>query len=184
MVGKETFLRRVGAVCVCACALSIVDTKAVAGSPDGSFVPAKDRAELEARLGAILKDNGVPGIGAVIADRDRIVWTAGIGLADVVAGTPATPDTLFRVPSISKTFVALAALKLAEEGRLDLDALVKSLVVLRQNPFAAAGAPELRGQGGAGVCSRRQRWRNPEGWTAQARPEAPARRLKTRGRTA
>jgi CubicO group peptidase (beta-lactamase class C family) len=113
---------------VCVCALSILDAKALAGPPDGSFVPAKDPVELKARLGKILKDNGVPGMAAVIADRDGIVWTAGIGLADVAARTPATPDTLFRVASISKTFVALAVLKLVEEGRLDLDAPVKSLV--------------------------------------------------------
>ena len=123
---KATLLRPLCAVCIGA--LSILDAKALAGPPDGSFVPAKDTAELEVRLGKILKDNNVPGMAAVIADRDGIVWTAGIGLADVAARTPATPDTLFRVASISKTFVALAVLKLTEEGRLDLDAPVKSLV--------------------------------------------------------
>jgi CubicO group peptidase (beta-lactamase class C family) len=113
---------------LCVCALALWDAKAVADPPDGSFVPAKDPSELQARLDKILQDNGVPGMAAVIADRDGIVWTAGIGLADVAARTPATPDTLFRVASISKTFVALAVLKLVEEGRLDLDAPVKSLV--------------------------------------------------------
>ena len=75
-----------------------------------------DPAELKARLGKILKDNGVPGMAAVIADRDGIAWTAGIGLADVATRMPATPDALLRVASISKTFVALAALKLNEEA--------------------------------------------------------------------
>src|SRR5688572_21328520 len=123
---RATLLRPMCALCVCA--LSILDAKALAGSPDRSFVPAKDPGELTARLGKILKDNGVPGMAAVIADRDGIVWTAGIGLADVATRTPATPETLFRVASISKTFVALAVLKLREEGRLDLDAPVESLV--------------------------------------------------------
>lgn len=113
---------------VCISALSILDAKALGGPPDASFVPAKDPAELQARLGKILADNGVPGMAAVIADRHGIVWTAGIGLADVAAGTLATPDTLFPVASISKTFVALSVLKLVEEGRLDLEAPVASLV--------------------------------------------------------
>src|SRR5262245_45315347 len=127
---KATRPRPMCAVCVGALSIlsSIPGAKALAGPPDGAFVPAKDTAELEARLGKILKDNNVPGMAAVIADRDGIVWTAGIGLADVAARMPATPDTLFRVASISKTFVGLAVLKLTEEGRLDLDAPVKSLV--------------------------------------------------------
>src|SRR4051812_2483075 len=129
MGDKATRFRAVGAVCVCTLSiLSMLDAKALAGPPDGPFVPAKDSAELQARLGRILKDNGVPGMVAAIADRDGIVWTAGIGLADVAARTPATPDTLFRVASISKTFVALSVLKLREEGRLDLNDPVKKLV--------------------------------------------------------
>jgi CubicO group peptidase (beta-lactamase class C family) len=67
-------------------------------------------------------------MGVVIADRERIIWTAGLGVADVATGRPATPDTLFRVASISKTFVGLAVLKLVEEGRLSLDAPVRGLV--------------------------------------------------------
>ena len=55
-----------------------------------------------------------------IADRDGIVWTVGIGQADVATRRAVSPDTLFRVGSISKTFVGLAALKLVEEGRLSL----------------------------------------------------------------
>jgi CubicO group peptidase (beta-lactamase class C family) len=112
----------------CLAAALVVSGRAGAAAPEGSFVPAKDLAELQLRLGAILKDNGVPGMAVVIATRDRIIWTAGLGLADVAAAKPATPDTLFRVASISKMFVGLSALKLVEEGKLDLNAPVRSLV--------------------------------------------------------
>src|SRR5262245_49476788 len=94
----------------CLAAALVLGGNAGAAALEGSFVPAKDPAELQLRLGAILKENGVPGMAVVIATRDRIVWTAGIGLADVAAGRPATADTLFRVASISKMFVGLAAL--------------------------------------------------------------------------
>jgi CubicO group peptidase (beta-lactamase class C family) len=113
---------------VCFAAALVRGGDADAATPQGSFVPAKDLAELELRLGAILKENDVPGVAVVIATRDQIVWTAGLGLADVAAGKPATSDTLFRVASISKMFVGLAVLKLVEEGKLDLDAPVKRLV--------------------------------------------------------
>jgi CubicO group peptidase (beta-lactamase class C family) len=100
----------------------------VASAADEAVVPAADAAELERRLRGILEEHHVPGMSAVIANRDGIVWTKGIGLADTASGRPATSDTLFRVGSISKTFVGLAALKLVEDGRLRLDAPVRSLV--------------------------------------------------------
>lgn len=90
--------------------------------------PAPDLPTLQARLAKILSDTHTPGMGVVLANRDGILWTAGIGLADIAAGKPATPDTLFRIASISKMFVAFSVLKLVEEGRLSLDAPVRSLV--------------------------------------------------------
>ncbi|WP_374968170.1 serine hydrolase domain-containing protein [Terrabacter sp. BE26] len=44
------------------------------------------------------------------------------GVADVTTGSPVTPDTVFRVGSLTKTFTAVAVLQLCEQGRLDLDA--------------------------------------------------------------
>ncbi|PZO08953.1 MAG: hypothetical protein DCF27_06880 [Lysobacteraceae bacterium] len=91
-------------------------------------VAARDHIELEQRITGILEKHKVPGMSAVIVNRGGIVWTAGIGQMDVAAGTPVSSDTLFRIGSISKTFVGLAALKLVEEGRLSLDSPVRSLV--------------------------------------------------------
>lgn len=91
-------------------------------------VAASNHIELEQRITAILDKHKVPGMSAVIVNRGGIVWSAGIGQADVAAGKLVSPDTLFRVGSISKTFVGLAALKLVEEGRLSLESPVRSLV--------------------------------------------------------
>jgi CubicO group peptidase (beta-lactamase class C family) len=112
----------------CLWTLLILVSSAFAAEPKRAGVPAKDFAELQERLSEILKETNTPGIGVVMANRDGIIWTAGIGLADVSAGRPATPDTLFRIGSISKVFVSLAVLKLVEGGKLSLDATVKSLV--------------------------------------------------------
>jgi CubicO group peptidase (beta-lactamase class C family) len=89
---------------------------------------AADHTELEERISRILDEHKVPGMSVVVVERDGTVWTAGIGLADVATGRAVSPDTLFRVGSISKMFVGLAALKLVEEGRLDLQSPVHGLV--------------------------------------------------------
>ena len=71
---------------------------------------------------------GIPGISAAIATSDGVVWTGVAGLADLQTGVPVRPDMLFGIGSITKTFVAVVILQLAEEGRLDLGATAASLL--------------------------------------------------------
>src|SRR5437868_10569122 len=100
----------------------LVGPVAHAAEHGGATEPAEDLQQLELRLTRILNDTHTPGMGVVIANRDGLLWSAGLGLADIARGRPATADTLWRVASISKMFVGLAVLKLVEEGRLALDA--------------------------------------------------------------
>jgi CubicO group peptidase (beta-lactamase class C family) len=69
----------------------------------------------------VLAETRTPGMGIAIVTRDSIVWTAGIGTADVAAGRPATDTTLFRIGSTSKAFTALLVLLMEQEGRLSLE---------------------------------------------------------------
>jgi CubicO group peptidase (beta-lactamase class C family) len=71
-----------------------------------------------------LIETGVPGAGLALVRRDGVEWTGGVGYADREARTPVTAHTGFRVGSISKTFVAMALVQLAEDGFLNLDAPV------------------------------------------------------------
>jgi CubicO group peptidase (beta-lactamase class C family) len=63
----------------------------------------------------------VPGMSIAFFDHGQIVWARGYGQADVLTGRPVTPETLFQAGSISKPIAALGALKLAEQGKLNLD---------------------------------------------------------------
>jgi CubicO group peptidase (beta-lactamase class C family) len=76
--------------------------------------------ELRAQLESILSETETPGVGYALISRDGTVQAAGVGLADVASGRPATGDTLFRIGSISKMFVSMSVLALVEEGRLNL----------------------------------------------------------------
>ncbi|EWT01548.1 beta-lactamase [Intrasporangium oryzae NRRL B-24470] len=70
----------------------------------------------------------VPGLSLAVVDRDRLVFAGGFGAADLAGGRPATPSTAYLWFSLSKLVTATAALRLAEEGRLDLDAPVGTYV--------------------------------------------------------
>jgi CubicO group peptidase (beta-lactamase class C family) len=106
----------------------LVGSVARAAERGGTTEPAEDLRQLETRLTRILNDTHTPGMGVVIVNRDGVLWSAGLGLADVATGRPATPDTLWSVASISKMFVGLAVLKLVDEGRLALDTPVRDVV--------------------------------------------------------
>lgn len=71
----------------------------------------------------------------VAFDRAGIVDTQAHGLADIAAGRAVTADDPVRVASISKLVVALGAMRLVEQGVLELDADVSPLLGYRlRNP--------------------------------------------------
>ena len=84
-------------------------------------------AELQARIAEVLEETETPGVGLALVGRDEVLFSGGIGVADRETGEPVTADTVFRIGSISKSFVALAALMLVEEGLLDLDTPLREL---------------------------------------------------------
>lgn len=75
--------------------------------------------KLSKQLGA-LTDKELPGIAVLVARDGKIAFQRGFGLANVETKEPVTPETKFRIGSISKQFTAAAILRLAEDGRLAL----------------------------------------------------------------
>ena len=68
-----------------------------------------------------MRENQIQGLSIALVDDQKIIWAEGFGYADVANQIKATPDTLYRIGSITKLFNAVAALQLAEQGQLDLD---------------------------------------------------------------
>ena len=68
-----------------------------------------------------MRKNKVMGVSIAIVDGQRIVWTQGFGYADQKNNVPATPETVYRIGSISKLFTVMAAMQLAEQGKIDID---------------------------------------------------------------
>jgi CubicO group peptidase (beta-lactamase class C family) len=68
----------------------------------------------------------VPGMAVAVTDRERLLRVSTYGFAHASAKTPVTPEMLFEIGSISKSFTSIALLQLCEEGRLDLHEPVTS----------------------------------------------------------
>ncbi len=67
------------------------------------------------------KERGVPGLILGLADRSGVVAMRAYGHADVKTGLAVTPQNLFEIGSITKSFVGITLLQLREEGKLDLN---------------------------------------------------------------
>lgn len=78
-------------------------------------VPFEDG--LKAHLEKLTKDK-LPGMAVLVAREGKIVFQAGFGFADLEKKVPVTPETKFRIGSVSKQFTAAAILRLADDGKL------------------------------------------------------------------
>lgn len=86
------------------------------------YVPVEGMAGW--RLEDRMRQHRVPGLSIAVIHNYQIDWVKSYGLADTLTRRPVTNETVFSAGSISKLVAAMAALKLAEQGTLDLDAPV------------------------------------------------------------
>jgi CubicO group peptidase (beta-lactamase class C family) len=77
---------------------------------------------LQALIQEKLETYDVPGLSVAVVKGDRVVWERGFGFADLATSSPATPRTSYLWFSMTKIVTATAVMRLAEEGKLDLDA--------------------------------------------------------------
>ncbi len=110
-------------------------------------------SDITARCDAVLNglatgDSRVPGIVAMVTDRDGDIYAGSSGERRI-GGDPMTEDTVFAIFSTTKAIASTAALQCVEEGLLDLDAPAKdyapaigALQVI--DGFSDDGTPKLR----------------------------------------
>jgi CubicO group peptidase (beta-lactamase class C family) len=101
--------------------------------------PEPPVAELSRLVREAQSQQRIPSISAAAVGNGEVVWQEALGLADVPGGVEATPDTQYRVGSITKTFTASAVMQLRDAGELDLDDPLSKHV-----PEAAHGEVTLR----------------------------------------
>jgi CubicO group peptidase (beta-lactamase class C family) len=90
-----------------------------------------------------LKNNRLPGAAVGVATADGLVWSTGVGFADLTTAQRPNATTLFRIASVTKTFTAAAVMQLRSAGQLALDdPVVEYLPELRraQDPFGPISA--------------------------------------------
>jgi CubicO group peptidase (beta-lactamase class C family) len=76
---------------------------------------------LETQLEQLRQKLHIPGLSAVVLKDGKFVWSKGFGYADLEKKTAATPQTNYRIASLTKTFASLLLFQLVEQGTVNLD---------------------------------------------------------------
>lgn len=71
-------------------------------------------------IAAEMKRQKIPGLSLVVLKAGQVIKAQGYGLANVKLKIPATPETVYKIASTSKQFIATGIMLLAQEGRLAL----------------------------------------------------------------
>jgi CubicO group peptidase (beta-lactamase class C family) len=87
---------------------------------------ALEAADIEAFLDGLvplqIETNDIAGATIVIVKDGEVLFAKGYGFSDMKTRAPVTPDTMFRIGSVTKLFTWTAVMQLVEQGDLDLDA--------------------------------------------------------------
>src|SRR6201995_5532087 len=78
-------------------------------------------AAIDASLRAAVERKDVPGVVALVTDRDRVLYEGAFGVADVSTSRPLTTDAMFRIASMTNPVTSVALMQLVEQGKIALD---------------------------------------------------------------
>ncbi|MEO8334815.1 MAG: serine hydrolase domain-containing protein [bacterium] len=90
-------------------------------STDAVDIDQAKASALATRFDSLRRAAKIPGLAVVIIRDTMVVLAKGFGVADVARNTPVTPETPFNIASVSKPISAVVALRLVQDGKLDLD---------------------------------------------------------------
>jgi CubicO group peptidase (beta-lactamase class C family) len=120
-------------------AISALETRL---TPRGAAADAPPKA-----LADRMAELKVPGVSIAFIADGKVAWTRTYGVAEAGGTRAVTPTTLFQAASMSKAVAAAMALRLVEQGRLDLDEDINNRLTawrLPESPFTAEKKVTLR----------------------------------------
>ncbi len=77
--------------------------------------------EIDGIFQRAVQQGAVPGMVAVVSDKDHILYQGAFGVMDMAKHKPMTSDAIFRIASMTKPVTSVAIMMLVEQGKLSLD---------------------------------------------------------------
>jgi CubicO group peptidase (beta-lactamase class C family) len=115
-------------------------------------------AEIRRHMLRALREANTPGIGVSVVKGNEVVWSGGVGWADIEADIETGRGTVFQLASVSKTVTAAGIMTVVEDGEIDLDTDVNDYLPFEVRIPAAPNAPITMRQLLTHTSAIRDRW--------------------------
>jgi methyl acetate hydrolase len=107
------------------------------------------KERMDGLLGAAVERGDVPGVVAVVVNREGVLYEGAFGKRNLTTGAPMTIDTVCWIASMTKAITGACTMQLVEQGKLDLDAPAEQWVPMLKEAqvlegWDAEGKPKLR----------------------------------------
>lgn len=106
--------------CVAAFLLVFAGAGCMSAGPRSAPAEATIARRVDAHVRARMAERRIPGLALAVVRDGETLLLEGYGIADVGHGVPVTPQTVFDIASVTKTFTAAAVMRLADSGRVDI----------------------------------------------------------------
>jgi methyl acetate hydrolase len=111
--------------------------------------PASLTTEGSSVLSSFLADSvtrgDVPGVVALVVDRDKVLYLEAFGKMNVARSVPMARDTIFRIASMTKAVTSVGVMQLVEQGKLGLDDDVSKYLPRLKSPLVFSKVDEQAG---------------------------------------
>ncbi len=77
-----------------------------------------------------MSETKIPGLSIAVSKGGEVIWSRAFGYRDLARLLPSTPETLYGIGSITKSFTCLSIMRLVEDGKLSLEDDVSEYVPL------------------------------------------------------
>ena len=112
--------------CVSAVLAIISITVGTLAAIEPTASPAERAPRIDEIVWQAMERQGIPGVSLAVVQGGRLVLAKGYGLANIELQVPATPETVYQIQSITKSFTATGIMMLVEEGKVSLDARIST----------------------------------------------------------
>lgn len=93
-----------------------------------AFIFAQSKTDKIDRVVKYYNENGLFSGAVLVSENGKVIFSKGTGLANIEWDIPNTPDTKFRLGSVTKQFTAAIILQLVEQGKIKLDSKLSEIL--------------------------------------------------------